>query len=228
MSMLASKYGQTLVGPGIVLCGETILHRRIIANCYMHVDMLISTVSQKTMTLEIGISGVDKTTNMSIISTGSSQTCHKVTEVLYTPTCTTSLPPLDKASYVSHTVYNLSSSPLCLQHVGSWAAEYNENLPQPSTLVTVAPSSSPRPTLMDLDLIELVNWQGVGLQLGIKDYELQKIELDYHQHDERNREVFRVWLRTQTTANYDDLIKALEVVGEKTVAQQLRGRMYIT
>ena len=74
----------------------------------------------------------------------------------------------------------------------------------------MAPSSFPRPELKDLDLIKLVDWQGVGLQLGIEDYEFQKIKLNYQEHDDRKREMFRAWLRTCTNPNYHDLIKALE------------------
>ena len=84
--------------------------------------------------------------------------------------------------------------------------------------------SFPQPELKDLDLIELVNWQGVGLQLGVKDHELQKIQLDYHRHDDQKREMFRAWFRTSDNPNYDDLIKALEAVGERKVAQQLRDK----
>ena len=82
----------------------------------------------------------------------------------------------------------------------------------------------PQPELKDLDVIELVNWQGVGLELGVKDYELQTIQLDYHHHDDKKREMFRAWLRTSVNPNYDDVIKALEAVGERKVAQQLRDK----
>ena len=88
----------------------------------------------------------------------------------------------------------------------------------------MAPSSFPQLELKDLDLIKVVNWQGVGLQLGIEDYELQKIKLDYQQHDDRKREMFRVWLRTCTDPNYHDLIDALEVMGERNAAQQLQDK----
>ena len=91
----------------------------------------------------------------------------------------------------------------------------------------IVPSSSP-PELKDLDLLELVNWQGVGLQLGIKDYDLQKIELDYQRHDDRKREMFRTWFRTSTTPNYPDLLKALEAVGEKRAVQQLQNKKLTT
>ena len=71
----------------------------------------------------------------------------------------------------------------------------------------MAPSSFSRSELKDLDLIKLVDWQGVGLQLGIEDYELQKIKLNYQEHDDRKREM---WLRTCTNPNYHDLFNSLE------------------
>ena len=83
---------------------------------------------------------------------------------------------------------------------------------------------SSTPELKDLDLIKLVNWQGVGLQLGIEDYELQTIELNYQKHGDQKREMFRVWLRTRANPNYHDLIKALEAVEERKVAQQIREK----
>ena len=86
--------------------------------------------------------------------------------------------------------------------------------------------SSPQPELKDLDLIEVVNWQGVGLQLGVRDYELQKIKLDYQRHDDRKRGMFRAWLHTCVNPNYHNLIKALEAVGERKTAQQLRDKMF--
>ena len=36
--------------------------------------------------------------------------------------------------------------------------------------------------------------------------------------------MFRVWLRTSVNPNYDDVIKALEAVGERKGAQQLRDK----
>lgn len=84
---------------------------------------------------------------------------------------------------------------------------------------------SPAPELKDLDLIKLINWQGVGLQLGIDDYELQKIELDYQKHDDRKREMFRIWLRSSTNPNYHELIKALEAAKESKAAQQIRENL---
>jgi hypothetical protein len=76
--------------------------------------------------------------------------------------------------------------------------------------------------LKELDFIKLDNWQEVGLQLGIEDYELQQIRLNYQEHEDRKREMFRVWLRTCANPNYLDLIEALEAAGESEAAQQIR------
>ena len=50
---------------------------------------------------------------------------------------------------------------------------------------------------------------------------LKKIELDYQKHSDHKREMFRAWLRTSTNPTYDDVIKALEAVGENAVARNL-------
>ena len=53
---------------------------------------------------------------------------------------------------------------------------------------------------------------------------IQKIKLDYQQHDNCKREMFRAWLRTSTNPNYHDLIKALKAKGERNAAQQLQDK----
>lgn len=80
----------------------------------------------------------------------------------------------------------------------------------------------PEPELKDLDLIELVEWFRVGLQLGIKEFELVNIERDYQQLKDRKIRMFSAWLRTCDNPNYHDLVKALEAVGEEKAARQVR------
>ena len=81
------------------------------------------------------------------------------------------------------------------------------------------------PEMKVLDCIKLINWQGVGLQLGVKYDELRRIKYDNHTLDDQKREMFYFWLCTSIDPNYDDLIKALEAVGERGVAQQLRDEL---
>ena len=108
-------------------------------------------------------------------------------------------------------------------------SQYDGSLHVATEEDTVSPQSclcSSAPELKDLDLIKLVNWQGVGLQLGIEDYELQKIRMNYQEHDDRKREMFRIWLRTCPNPNYEYLIKALAAVGEKKTAEEIRDKYF--
>lgn len=85
----------------------------------------------------------------------------------------------------------------------------------------------PEPELKDLVLIKLLDWQSVGLQLEVEDYELQKIKCDYPLSlDNQKREMFRAWLRTCLSPNYHDLIEALEAVGERKAANELRNKYF--
>ena len=104
-----------------------------------------------------------------------------------------------------------------------YGLQHNGFLPD-DTEQSQKPSSTPE--LKDLDLIKVVDWQGVGLQLGIEDYELRTIKLNYQRHADQKREMFRVWLRSCPNANYHDLIKALEAVGERNVAEQIRQKHF--
>lgn len=113
---------------------------------------------------------------------------------------------------------------MSLQLGASCGDEHVSNHPAASTHGMLS-LSFPQPEMDILDCIRLVNWQSVGLQLGVDDYELQKIQRDYHHHDDRKREMFRAWLCTGVDPNYDDLIKALEAVEGRSVAQQLRDKL---
>ena len=96
-----------------------------------------------------------------------------------------------------------------------------------SSNLTSVVSNSAQPELKNLDCIKLLNWESVGLQLGIDDHVLQTIKCDYHRHDDRKREMFRAWLRTCTNPNYHELIKALEEVGEKRAVKQLVDKIQV-
>ena len=76
--------------------------------------------------------------------------------------------------------------------------------------------------LKDLVLIRTAKWYNLGLQLGIDDTELEVIE----KHNPRDleacqREMFRTWLRTIPSPSYQQLVKALQTVGEISEADRL-------
>ena len=76
--------------------------------------------------------------------------------------------------------------------------------------------------MKDLDLLKLLDWEGVGLQLGIKDYELQEIKRNYQRHGDCKREMFRVWLRACANTDYPSLFEALQKAREKDAVQQVK------
>ena len=73
----------------------------------------------------------------------------------------------------------------------------------------------------------MVEWYRVGLQLGIKEYQLKTIEQDYARLNDRKREMFSTWLCTCDNTNYHDLVKALEAVGERKAIEQIRARNFV-
>lgn len=85
--------------------------------------------------------------------------------------------------------------------------------------------TSPKPDLKDLDLVEIVEWYSVGLQLGINEYALKTIEHDYSRLSDRKREMFSVWLRSGDNLTYSHLIKALTAAGEAKAAQGLQDKI---
>ena len=74
-------------------------------------------------------------------------------------------------------------------------------------------------------MIEVVEWYSIGLQLGVKEYELKRIEQDYSRLRDRKREMFSIWLRTCDNTNYHALIKVLDAVGESKAAQYIRENL---
>ena len=78
------------------------------------------------------------------------------------------------------------------------------------------------PKLKDLVLVRAVKWYDLGLQLGMEDAELDVIE----ENNPRDlstcqREMFKVWLRNTSSPSYQQLVEALQAVGEINEADHL-------
>jgi len=78
------------------------------------------------------------------------------------------------------------------------------------------------PELNDLMHLQVSDWNRLGLALKLDSYELDIIEKD-HQGDTKTQtlKMFKHWLKTQPNASYEQLIKSLCEVGDKTVANSL-------
>ena len=75
------------------------------------------------------------------------------------------------------------------------------------------------PTLRDLSLLPVTNWYLLGLQLGVSTDELDVIESNYPRDNQEKIKMFGAWLRTDTSASYRKLVKALAAIGKRSIAE---------
>lgn len=80
----------------------------------------------------------------------------------------------------------------------------------------------------DLTVTSIINslkpvnrWFDLGIQLEIKDYDLEKIQHDKGDTDSCKTQMVIHWLRNDTTASWKKLCDALKHMGETRVAQQI-------
>ena len=79
-----------------------------------------------------------------------------------------------------------------------------------------------KPQLKDLVLVQTTKWYNLGLQLGIKDTELDVIEENNPKDiDTCKRKMFKAWLRITPSPSYQQLVEALQTVGETSEADHL-------
>ena len=83
--------------------------------------------------------------------------------------------------------------------------------------------SESTPTLRDLSELPVVDcWYRLGIQLGVTEDDLNAIEQNYPRDAKLCRlKMFGTWLRSDTSANYAKLIKALVVVGKPSLAEKI-------
>ena len=79
-----------------------------------------------------------------------------------------------------------------------------------------------KPQLKDLVLVWTTRWYNLGLQLGIEDTELDVIkENNPGDIDACKRNMFKTWLRIIPSPSYQQLVEALQAVGEISEADRL-------
>ena len=80
-------------------------------------------------------------------------------------------------------------------------------------------------TLQNIDqlLTEVLDWNTLGTKLGLPDYCLGEIKIDYHAYGTRRqrKEMISKWLQSDTEASWSRLASALEKMGNKTVAKNI-------
>ena len=83
--------------------------------------------------------------------------------------------------------------------------------------------SESEPTLRELSELPVVDcWYRLGIQLGVTEDNLDVIEQNYPRDAKMCRsKMFSTWLRSDSSAIYEKLIKALVLVGKQSLAGEL-------
>jgi len=71
--------------------------------------------------------------------------------------------------------------------------------------------------------IQPAHWYTLGLQLGLEEEVLNSIEVELsRKHAKCKRAMFRKWLASTPSASWNDLIKALDQIGEEETAKKVK------
>ena len=93
------------------------------------------------------------------------------------------------------------------------------------------PSVTSRPTEceLDLELVELVNWQRFATHLpDLTGGDIEEIKLNNLQNVAQQKlDLFRTWLRKSSDASWNDVISALEKAQEKRLSDTLRKKFNV-
>ena len=69
-----------------------------------------------------------------------------------------------------------------------------------------------------------MNWKEFGINLHVKDYELQTIENDYRSTKERRIHLLMVWLQITIVPTWGHIVQALSEIRENRVAKRIADR----
>ena len=73
------------------------------------------------------------------------------------------------------------------------------------------------------ELANIVEWKKLGLNLGIQNFELTKIQANHPNEgcDGWKRETFSLWLQKTPSASWSDVVEALRQMGENSVVERI-------
>ena len=76
------------------------------------------------------------------------------------------------------------------------------------------------------ELVSVSDWRKLGLYLGVQDYELDKIKRSYPSEDcdGWKQKIFSLWLRHTPSSSWRDVVRALQQMGENTLAETLKQK----
>ena len=113
---------------------------------------------------------------------------------------------------------------LCVARSRAYASEVHA-----TNLVVHVPSPADNVlNLKDLstELVTVINWFLLGINLGLPKHELSKIQQNYaHQGNDQQRvEMLYLWLQCTPNATWEEVVRALEQMGENRVAENIREK----
>ena len=78
-------------------------------------------------------------------------------------------------------------------------------------------------TLNDVDniLTKVLDWYTLGTKLGLPDYKLTEIRLDYTETVHQRQQMISKWLAFDTETSWNKLARALEEMGMRVVAKEV-------
>ena len=72
--------------------------------------------------------------------------------------------------------------------------------------------------------MEVTDYYGLGIQLGLPSHELNKIEADHQSVDRRKMEVLNLWLQG-SNPQWEHLIVALQFIKMRNTARRIQGAL---
>ena len=106
-----------------------------------------------------------------------------------------------------------------------------------SGVQTTAESGVPATTESDVlnvknlssELTTVTNWYRLGINLNLQSHELDKIQQSYvnPENDRRMLQMLDLWLRRTPNATWEDVVSALEQMGENRVAETILQKYHI-
>ena len=81
------------------------------------------------------------------------------------------------------------------------------------------------------ELTTVTNWYRLGINLDLQKHELDKIQQSYvfmdQQNDQRMLQMLDKWLRCTPNATWEDVVSALQQMGENRAAENIRQKYHI-
>ncbi|KAL5503331.1 hypothetical protein EMCRGX_G010260 [Ephydatia muelleri] len=92
------------------------------------------------------------------------------------------------------------------------------------TYFFVAAVNTNRPKLKDLQHLEISDWGGLGLDLGLSKDMIDIIKTENKEVQFQRREMFSCWLKTSNEPSYEILIRALRMSKDNVIAKELEEK----